>query len=71
METLCPVSAHREMFGVVGRGIALLAMVSALMLVWTGVSLSLRRFGAWRKRRAAPNKLSPEGMVPPSERIRV
>ncbi len=60
-----------EMFGVMGRGIALLAMVSALMLVWTGISLSLRRFGSWRKRRAAHGKVSPEETVTLSEKVRV
>jgi len=42
-----------EAFGILGRSVALLAMLSALMLVWTGVSLSLRRFASWRKRRSA------------------
>ncbi|QHN02572.1 PepSY domain-containing protein [Granulicella sp. WH15] len=49
-----------EIFGVAGRFVALMAMVSALMLVWTGFALSLRRFASWRKRRnthaTAPQK---------------
>jgi uncharacterized iron-regulated membrane protein len=46
-----------EMFGIPGRIVALLACISALMLVWTGFSLSLRRFASWRKRRAAHKKV--------------
>jgi uncharacterized iron-regulated membrane protein len=46
-----------EMFGVVGRIIALLACISAFMLVWTGFSLSLRRFASWRKRKAQHEKV--------------
>jgi uncharacterized iron-regulated membrane protein len=42
-----------EMFGIPGRIIALLACLSACMLVWTGFSLSLRRFASWRKRKAS------------------
>jgi uncharacterized iron-regulated membrane protein len=42
-----------EMFGVVGRTVALLACISAFMLVWTGFSLSLRRFASRRRRKAA------------------
>lgn len=40
-----------EIFGVVGRAIAALAMISALVLVWTGFSLVLRRLFSWKKRR--------------------
>jgi uncharacterized iron-regulated membrane protein len=46
-----------EMFGILGRIVALLACTSALMLVWTGFSLSLRRFASWKKRRAAHKKV--------------
>ena len=42
-----------EMFGIAGRIVALLACISALMLVWTGFSLALRRFASWRKRKAS------------------
>ena len=41
-----------EAFGLIGQTIAGLASISAVMLVWTGIALSLRRFAAWRKRRA-------------------
>lgn len=46
-----------EMFGVVGRIVALLACISAFMLVWTGFSLSLRRVAFWRKRKASHEKV--------------
>jgi uncharacterized iron-regulated membrane protein len=46
-----------EMFGVAGRTVALLACISAFMLVWTGFSLSLRRFASWRKRKAQHENL--------------
>lgn len=49
-----------EMFGIVGRLVALAAMVSALMLVWTGFTLSLRRLFSWRKRRAAQVNTTPQ-----------
>ena len=39
-----------ELFGVVGQTIALLASLAALVLVWTGFSLSIRRLIAWRRR---------------------
>jgi uncharacterized iron-regulated membrane protein len=40
-----------EAAGLVGQSIAGLASLGALVLVWTGVSLALRRFSAWRARR--------------------
>jgi uncharacterized iron-regulated membrane protein len=40
-----------EAFGVIGQTVAGLASISAVMLVWTGIALSLRRFAAWRRRR--------------------
>lgn len=60
-----------EMFGIVGRFIALLAMLSALMLVWTGFSLALRRFASWRKRRARPSKVLQQEPLPVSRTVRV
>ncbi len=41
-----------ELFGVPGQVIALFSVFAALLLVWTGFALSIRRFGAWRGRRA-------------------
>ena len=45
-----------EIFGAVGRSVALLAMLSLLMLVWTGFSLSVRRLAAWKTRKATHRK---------------
>jgi uncharacterized iron-regulated membrane protein len=42
-----------ELFGVTGQTIAGIASAGAVMLVWTGLSLALRRFRAWRGRRAS------------------
>jgi uncharacterized iron-regulated membrane protein len=39
-----------EAFGVTGQLIALTAALAALLLVWTGFALSIRRFLAWRSR---------------------
>jgi uncharacterized iron-regulated membrane protein len=39
-----------EFFGATGQLIALIAALAALLLVWTGFSLALRRLAAWRKR---------------------
>lgn len=41
-----------EAFGGPGQTIAGVASASAVMLVCTGISLALRRFAAWRLRRA-------------------
>jgi uncharacterized iron-regulated membrane protein len=46
-----------EMFGILGRTVALLACISASMLVWTGFSLSLRRFASWKRRKASHVKV--------------
>jgi uncharacterized iron-regulated membrane protein len=42
-----------EVFGLPGQTIAGLASAGAVVLVWTGLALALRRFAAWRKRRSA------------------
>jgi uncharacterized iron-regulated membrane protein len=42
-----------EAFGLVGQTIAGIASAAGVMLVWTGLSLGLRRFAAWRRRRKA------------------
>jgi len=39
-----------QLFGLTGQIIALLASLAALLLVWTGIALSLRRFRAWKAR---------------------
>lgn len=41
-----------EAFGLIGQTIAGLASLGVLVLAWTGVALSWRRFRAWRARRA-------------------
>lgn len=40
-------------FGLPGKIIACLATTACLLLVWTGFSLTVRRYGAWRRRTAA------------------
>ena len=40
-----------ELWGVWGQTVAMLGCLGGVFLVWTGVSLSLRRFGSWRARR--------------------
>jgi uncharacterized iron-regulated membrane protein len=42
-----------EAFGLPGQTVAGLASLGGVMLTWTGVSLSLRRLAAWRRRRDA------------------
>lgn len=42
-----------EAFGVAGQTVAGIASLGGVMLAWTGVALALRRFAAWRRRRAA------------------
>jgi uncharacterized iron-regulated membrane protein len=49
-----------EAFGVIGQTVAGLASAGAVMLSWTGVSLALRRFATWRRRRAAAAVASAE-----------
>jgi uncharacterized iron-regulated membrane protein len=41
-----------EAFGLIGQTVAGIASAGAVMLVWTGIMLSLRRFAAWRRRRS-------------------
>jgi len=45
-----------ELFGIVGRFVAFVAALSALLLVWTGFSLASRRLFSWRRRREAPRR---------------
>ena len=42
-----------EAFGLPGQTVAGLASLGGVMLTWTGVSLSLRRLAAWRRRRGS------------------
>lgn len=57
-----------EIFGMAGRFIAAAAALSALLLIWTGFSLALRRLFSWKKRKfrhdkVAARKASPEPAV--------
>ncbi|EYF01144.1 PepSY-associated TM helix domain-containing protein [Chondromyces apiculatus] len=47
-----------EALGVAGQAVAALASLGGLFLVWTGLSLALRRFARWRQRRAASTRSS-------------
>lgn len=40
-----------EAFGLPGQTVAGIASAGGVVLVWTGIALSLRRFAAWRRRR--------------------
>jgi uncharacterized iron-regulated membrane protein len=40
-----------ELFGVAGQTVIFFSTLALLVLVWTGISLSLRRFAAWRQRK--------------------
>lgn len=42
-----------ESLGLVGQFIGLLACIGGAVLVWTGITLALRRFWNWRSKRAA------------------
>nr|WP_240978531.1 PepSY-associated TM helix domain-containing protein [Longimicrobium terrae] len=48
-----------EVLGIVGQTVAGIASLAAALLVWTGISLSLRRFAAWRSRRKSPRAATP------------
>lgn len=43
-----------EVLGLFGQTVAGIVSLGATVLVWTGLSLSLRRFRSWRKRRTHP-----------------
>jgi uncharacterized iron-regulated membrane protein len=44
-----------EAFGPLGQTVAGAASLAAVMLVWTGLSLALRRLAAWKRQRARGN----------------
>lgn len=48
-----------EVAGVIGQTIAGLVSLGAVVLVYSGVALSLRRFSAWRTRRARAGEAEP------------
>lgn len=43
-----------EVFGIVGQTVAGIVSLGAIVLVWTGLSLSWRRFRVWRAKSLAP-----------------
>jgi uncharacterized iron-regulated membrane protein len=49
-----------EIFGPIGQLIALLAALSLLLLVWTGFSLAIRRWLAWKTRKISLAKQAPQ-----------
>ena len=46
-----------EVLGIPGQTIAGLVSLGGVVLVWTGIALTLRRFSAWRVRRRAPTAM--------------
>jgi hypothetical protein len=52
-----------EYYGVVGQTIAGLASTAGVMLVWTGISLALRRHAAWSTRRRKKNVSREEQLI--------
>lgn len=49
-----------EILGPVGQTIAGLASLGAIVLAYTGIALSLRRFSSWRRRRAWESGIGPD-----------
>ena len=49
-----------EIFGPIGQFVALLAALSLLLLVWTGFSLAIRRWLAWKTLRMSRAKQAPQ-----------
>jgi uncharacterized iron-regulated membrane protein len=52
-----------EVAGVVGQTVAGLASLGGAFLVWTGISLALRRLRAWLGRRSGAAVQSPEPLT--------
>ena len=46
-----------ELGGRLGEAVAGLASAGGAFLVWTGISLALRRFAAWRSRKRARSRV--------------
>ena len=49
-----------EIFGPIGQLIALLSALSLLLLVWTGFSLAIRRWLAWKTRKMSRAEQAPQ-----------
>ncbi|MEO5816404.1 MAG: PepSY-associated TM helix domain-containing protein [Gemmatimonadaceae bacterium] len=64
LRTILRYAHTGEVLGIAGQTIAGLVSLGVLVLAWTGVTLSLRRLGAWRDRRAsrAPTTTTPSGI---------
>lgn len=60
-----------EALGLTGQTIAGMASLAGVMLTWTGVSLSLRRFLAWRKRRGSAQRADAAMGAVVSEELKV
>ena len=59
-----------EIFGIAGRSIAAIACLSAIVLVWTGFSLALRRlFSAKKRKAAARGKATPDSAAQVAEEL--
>lgn len=56
-----------EVFGIPGQIIATLASLGGVVLVWTGLALSVRRLWAWRLRRRAGAVTVQPRVAPPGE----
>jgi uncharacterized iron-regulated membrane protein len=53
LRTILRFAHTGEVLGLTGQTIAGIASAGAVVLVYTGIALSLRRFAAWRRRRGA------------------
>ena len=53
MRTILRFAHTGEVLGLPGQTIAGIASAGGVVLVYTGLALSLRRFVAWRRRRGA------------------
>lgn len=49
-----------EVFGIAGQTVATIVTGAGAVLVWTGISLSLRRLAAWRRRRRRGGSVAEE-----------
>jgi uncharacterized iron-regulated membrane protein len=52
-----------EAFGLPGQTVAGVASAGAVVLVWTGIALSVRRLAAWRRRRAREEERVESGVM--------
>ena len=57
-----------EILGVLGQTIAGLVSLGAMVMVWTGISLAIRRLAAWRRRGTAGERDMPDSATSPRAR---